>query len=198
MKTTKEILVFYFIILFLSNYPLTKEIEICRIGGKQHICGKGKDNSGYVDNINVEYFTTCATLEKADGYSCLCVRVTTSGIWKNELEGYNDKDVKSYQTNYLTYQIVSTNPPKNTEIFNKCYIGIDCSDITDKSLCLTASQCEYKDGRCLAKCSNHISQDECKRDSSCRLDNEKFRCTNSSILPSFKLISIIMIIIFLI
>ena len=33
MKRTKEILVFYFIILFLSHYPVTKEIEICRIGG---------------------------------------------------------------------------------------------------------------------------------------------------------------------
>ena len=198
MKRTKEKLVFYFIILFLSNYPLTKEIEICRIGGKQHICGKGKDNSGYVDNINVEYFTTCATLEEADGYSCLCVRVTTSGIWNNKFEGYNEFDVETYDTRYLTYQIKSDNPPKNTKIFNKCFIGIDCSDITDINLCLTASQCEYNNGKCIAKCSKHISQEECKSDSSCRLDNEKSRCTNSSKLSPFKLIPIIMIILFLI
>ena len=198
MKRTKEILSFYFIILFLSNYPVTKEIEICRIGGKQHICGKGKDNSGYVDGINVEYFTTCATLEEADGYSCLCVRVTTSGIWKNEFEGYNEFDVETYDKRYLTYQISSNNPPKNTNVFNKCFIGIDCSDITDKNLCLSASQCEYKYGECIAKCSKHTSQIECNSDSSCRLDNEKSRCTNSSKLPSFKLISIIMIILFLV
>ena len=72
------------------------------------------------------------------------------------------------------------------------------SDITDKSLCLTASQCEYKNGKCIAKCSKHTSQEKCKSDSSCRLDNENSRCTNSSKLPSFKLISIIMIILFLI
>ena len=66
MKSTKEILVFYFFILFLSKTPVTKEIEICKIGGKEHICGKGKDNSGHVDNINVEFFTTCATLEEED------------------------------------------------------------------------------------------------------------------------------------
>ena len=198
MKRTKEILSFYFIILFLSNYPVTKEIEICRIGGRQHICGKGKDNSAYVDGINVEYFTTCATLKEVDGYSCLCARITTSGLWKRELEGYNEFDVETYNTRYLTYQISSNYPPNNTEIFNKCFIGIDCSDITDKDLCLSASQCEYKYGECIAKCSKHTSQKECNSDSSCRLDNEKSRCTNSSKLPSFKLISIIMIILILI
>ena len=111
---------------------------------------------------------------------------------------YNEFDVETYNTRYLTYQIVSDNPPKNTEIFNKCFIGIDCSDITDKSLCLTASQCEYKNGKCIAKCSKHTSQEKCKSDSSCRLDNEKSRCTNSSKLSPFKLIPIIMIILFLI
>ena len=42
MKSTKEILSFYFIILLILNYPVTEAIEICRIGGKQHICGKGE------------------------------------------------------------------------------------------------------------------------------------------------------------
>jgi len=193
MKSTKNILVFYFIILFLSNYPVTKEIEICKIRGKQHICGKGKDNSGYMDNINVEFFTTCATLQKANGYSCLCIQTTFSGIWNNRFQGYNGLDVQTYDSNYLIYQYSYKNPPINTELFNKCYIGMDCSDITDKNLCLSASQCEYINMRCRAKCSNHNSQDSCSKDSSCRLDIEKNRCTNSSKLPVFKLISFIMI-----
>ena len=100
MKSTKNILVFYFIILFLLNTPVTKEIEICRIGGKEHICGKGKDNTKYVDGINVEYFTSCATLEREDGYSCLCVHITNSGIWHDKLQGYNDKDVQTYRTTF--------------------------------------------------------------------------------------------------
>ena len=116
MKSTKEILVFYFIILFLSNIPITKEIEICRIGGKEHICGKGKDNTQYVDDINVEFFTSCATLENEDGYSCVCVHITTSGIWNQKFEGYDDTDVQTYDTRYLTYQISPNNPPLNTEI----------------------------------------------------------------------------------
>ena len=198
MKSTKEILVFYFIILFLSNIPITKEIEICRIGGKEHICGKGKDNTQYVDDINVEFFTSCATLENEDGYSCVCVHITTSGIWNQKFEGYDDTDVQTYDTRYLTYQISPNNPPLNTGIFNKCFIGIDCADITDKSLCLRASQCEYIKHKCQAKCSNHVSQDSCKSDSSCRIDTQKSLCTNSSILLVFKLISTIMIILFLI
>ena len=198
MKSTKEILGFYFIILFLSNYPVTKEIEICRIGGKQHICGKGKYNSGYVDNINVEFFTSCATLEEDDGYSCVCVHITTSGIWRSQLEGYNDLDVQTYNTKYLTYQTSPENPPSDKEIFNKCYIGRDCSDITDKGLCINASKCEYINGKCRAKCSNHLSQETCSKDNSCRLDSVNSRCTNSSILPVFKLILNIMIILFLI
>ena len=84
-------------------------------------------------------------------------------------------------------------PPLNQEIFNKCFIGIDCADITDKSLCLSASQCEYVNYECRAKCSNHMSIDSCNRDHSCRLDTEKSLCTNNSILYVFKLISIIMI-----
>ena len=198
MKSTKEILGFYFIIFFLSNYPVTKEIEICRIGGKQHICGKGKGNSGYVDNINVEFYTSCATLEDVDGYSCVCVHITSSGIWKNKFNGYNDLGVQTYNTNYLTYQISEKNQPSNLEIFNKCFIGRDCSDITDKRLCLDASQCEYINGKCSAKCSNHSSQESCLKDNSCRLDTEKSKCTNSSTLPVFKLILIIMISLFLI
>ena len=55
MKSTKEILSFYFIILLILIYPVTEAIEICRIGGKQHICGKSENNSGYIDNINVKY-----------------------------------------------------------------------------------------------------------------------------------------------
>ena len=83
-------------------------------------------------------------------------------------------------------------------IYNKCFIGRDCIDITDKSLCLNATQCEYNNGKCSAKCSNHISVENCKQDNSCRLDTKKSFCTNSSILPGFKLISIIIIILFLI
>ena len=192
MKSTKEILVFYFIILFLSNTPVTKEIEICRIGGKQHICGKGKDNSGYVDNINVEFFTKCATLQEKYGYSCLCVQVTNSGIWNNKLQGYNDFDVATYDTKKLIYQISD-----DEEVDNKCFVGIDCRDITDKSLCLSANQCEYIDMNCRAKCSNHISIDNCQKDYSCRLDIENSFCTNSSKLPVFKLIYIIIISLFL-
>ena len=191
MKSTKEILGFYFIILFLSNYPVTKEIEICRIGGKQHICGKGKDNSGYVDDVNVEYFTSCATLEDVDGYSCLCVQKTISGIWRHLLDGYNDLDVQTYDTKYLTYN-------SNQEIYNKCYIGSDCSDITDKSVCISASQCEYINGKCRAKCAKHSTIGSCEKDSSCRLVNGNHECTNSSILPVFKSILIIIISLFLI
>ncbi len=198
MKSTKEILGFYFIILFLSNYPVTKEIEICRIGGKQHICGKGKDNSGYVDDVNVEYFTSCATLEDVDGYSCVCVKITTSGIWRRLLDGYNDLDVQTYDTKYLTYQISQDKPNSNQEIYNKCYIGRDCSDITDKSVCISASQCEYINGKCRAKCAKHSSIDSCEKDSSCRLDAGSYKCTNSSILPVFKSILIIIISLFLI
>ena len=194
----KDIFGFYFIILFLSNYPVTKEIEICRIGGKQHICGKGKDNTKYVDGVNVEYYTNCATFEKADGYSCLCVHVTTSGIWKDQFNGYNEYDVQTYDTNYLTYQISFDNPPSDKELFNKCYIGRDCNDITDKSVCLSASQCEYAFGNCRAKCTNHQTEDACNKDYSCRVDTENSRCTNSSLFPVFKLILIIMISLFLI
>lgn len=198
MKSRKEILVFYLYILFLSNYPVTKEIEICRIGGKQHICGKGKNNTSYMGGINVEFFTSCATLETEDGYSCLCVHVTNSGIWNENFQGYDDLDVQSYDTKYLTYQISNNQPPSNKTIFNKCFIGIDCSDITDKSLCLSATQCEYENFKCSAKCTKHYSKDSCINDSSCRLDTQKSRCTNSSIFPTFKLISIIMIILYLI
>ena len=198
MQSPKEILVFYFIILFILNSPATNEIEICRIGGKQHICGKGKNNSHYVDNINVEFFTSCATLEKEDGYSCLCIHITNSGILHDNFQGYNDIDVQTYDEDYLTYQISPDKPPLSQSIFNKCFIGIDCSDITDKSLCLSASQCEYINYQCRAKCSNHDTQYSCQKDHSCRLDTEKSRCTNSSILPIFKLISIIMISLFLI
>ena len=137
-----------------------------------------------MDNINVKFYTTCATLQKADGYSCLCVHVTTSGIWRDRLEGYNDLDVQTYDENYLTYQITPKNPPVNIDTFNKCFIGIDCSDITDK--------CEYINGNCRAKCSNHLSQYECENDNSCRVDTQQLNsCTNSSLFPVFKLISFI-------
>ena len=180
----KEIFGFYFIILFLSNYPLTKEIEICKIGGKQHICGTGNGNK-YKDNINVEFFTYCATFEVDGDYSCVCIQQTISGAWKSEYNGYNDLGVKTYNTDYLTFYN------------SKCYIGRDCSDITDRSLCSYASQCEYINGECQAKCSKHSSDDKCINDYSCRMDTDNSRCTNSSILPNFKLILIIMISLFL-
>lgn len=192
MKCIKEILVFYFIILFLSNTPVTKEIEICKIGGKEHICGKGKDDSGYMDDINVKFFTSCGMFQKSDNYySCVCVRETTSGIWNNNLEAYDDSKVATYNTKQLTYQL-------SDKYSNKCLIGIDCSDITDESLCLNAKQCEYIDGKCSAKCAKHSSESSCYSDSSCRYDTEKSSCTNSSILPVFKLTSIIIISLFLI
>ena len=197
MKSTKKILLFYFIILFLSNTPVTKEIEICRIGGKEHICGKGKDNSGFVDNINVEFFTYCGAIEEEDGYSCLCIRETTSGIWNNYLEAYDDLDVASYHTNYLIYKTSENTDPSKKKIYNKCFIGRDCSDIKNKSLCLDATQCEYKDGECSAKCSINNSKNSCLKDT-CRWNTEKYYCTNSSILPVFKLISIIILSLFLI
>ena len=96
MKSTKEILSFYFIILLILNYPVAEAIEICRIGGKQHICGKGENNSGYIDNINVKYYTSCATLEGPEGYSCICIQVTNSGILHDKFDGYNDVDVQTY------------------------------------------------------------------------------------------------------
>ena len=100
MKSTKKFLIFYFIILFISNFPNTEEIEICRIGGKQYICGKCEDNSGKIDNIDVQYYTSCATLKEPEGYSCLCIQVTTSGIWNEQFYGYK----QTYDKEYLTYQ----------------------------------------------------------------------------------------------
>ena len=185
MKCIKEILVFYFIILFLSNTPVTKEIEICKIGGKEHICGKGKDDSGYMDDINVKFFTSCGMFQESNNrYSCVCVRVSTS-------DGYDDSDVETYNMGKLIYDL-------SDKYSNKCLIGIDCSDITDESLCLNAKQCEYIDGKCSAKCAKHSSESRCSSDSSCRYDTEKSSCTNSSILPVFKLTSIIIISLFLI
>ena len=198
MKSMAEILIFYCIIFFLSNCPLTKEIEICKIGGKQHICGKGDDNSGYTDNISVKYYTTCATLEEAEGYSCVCIHVTTSGIIHDKFDGYNELGVQTYKEKYLTYQITPENPPLSLDVYYQCYIGRDCSDITDTSLCLSASQCEYINGKCRAKCSNHNSQYSCEKDHSCRMDYDKSMCTNSSIFPIVKSISIILISLFLI
>lgn len=198
MKSTKEILSFNFIILLILNYPVTEAIEICRIGGKQHICGKGENNSGYIDNINVKYYTSCATLEGPEGYSCICIQVTNSGILHDKFDGYNDVDVQTYDEKYLTYQITPEKPPLDLEVFHKCYIGRDCSDITDSSLCLSASQCEYINGMCRAKCSNHYSQTSCEKDYTCRMDYEKSICTNSSIFPFFKLGFIIMLILCLI
>lgn len=198
MKASQLILLFYTILLLLSNIPVSDEIEICKIGGKQHICGKGLNNRGYVDDINVEYFSSCATLEEADGYSCLCVRITSSGIWNHRFQGYDLETVQDYNTKYLSYQIDPSEGSNNEELFNKCYIGRDCSDITDKSLCESASQCIYKNGYCRAVCSNHQTQDTCERDSSCRYNKEKNYCTNSSILLTFKYLSIIMISLFLI
>ena len=121
MQKAKIIVIIYCIILFISNFPVSEEIEICRIGGKQHICGKGKDNSGYIDNINVEYYTSCATLSKSEGYSCVCVQITTSGILDDKLDGYNDVDVQTYDENYLTYQNDPEDPPLDLEVFYKCY-----------------------------------------------------------------------------
>ena len=193
MQKAKIIVIIYCIILFISNFPVSEEIEICRIGGKQHICGKGKDNSGYIDNINVEYYTSCATLSQSEGYSCVCVQITTSGILDDKLDGYNDVDVQTYDENYLTYQNDPEDPPLDLEVFYKCYVGRDCSDITDSSLCLSASQCEYINGACRAKCSNHNSQYSCEKDHSCRVDYENSRCTNSSSFNIVKLISIIII-----
>ena len=193
-----KISIYYFIILFLSNYHVTEEIEICRIGGKQHICGKGKDNSGYVDNISVKFYTTCATLESVDGYSCLCIHQTYSGIKSGKFNGYNETDVRTYNSKYLTYQITPEEPPENLDAFYECYIGRDCSDITDTSLCLSASQCEYINGKCRAKCSNHISKYSCEKDYSCRMDYEKSMCTNSSMFIVVQLISIIMLNLFFI
>ena len=198
MKSRKKILIVYFIILFLSNYPVTKEIEICRIGGKQHICGKGEDNSGYMDNINVKYYTSCATLQGEDGYSCLCIHITDSGIVHHKFDGYNDLDVQTYNSKYLTYQITPDDPPLALDVFHQCYVGRDCSDITDISLCLSASQCEYINGECRAKCTNHNTLYSCEKDHSCRVDIEKSICTNCSIFPVYELISIIMLILFLI
>ena len=197
MKRVKKIFVFYSIILFISNFPVTDQIEICRIGGKQHICGKGENNSGKVNNIDVQYYTSCATLEEPEGYSCLCIQVTTSGIWNDKFDGYNDFGVQTYDEEYLTYQISPEKPPLDLEVFYKCYVGRDCSDITDSSLCLSASQCEYINGKCRAKCSNHNSQNSCEKDYSCRMDYQKSICTNSSIFPFFKLVSIIMVILYL-
>ena len=180
----KENFGFYFIILFLSNYPLTKEIEICKIGGKEHICGLGNGNK-YMNNINVEFYTYCASFGDDDDYSCVCIQQTFSGAWNNEYNGYNNLGIKTYNSDYLKFSD------------SKCYIGRDCSDITDSSLCSDYSQCEYRNGKCQAKCSKHSTEDKCMNDNSCRVDVDNSRCTNSSILPNFKLILIIMISLFL-
>ena len=198
MKSIKEILVFFFILFFLSNTPVTKEIEICKIGGKQHICGKGKDNSGYVDNVNVQFYTTCAAVEKGNDYSCACVHETISGIRNEIFDGYDDSDVETYDTNYLIYDVSNENSTLSKAVYNSCFIGTDCRDITDKNLCLNATQCEYINGGCRAKCANHISADRCKKDNKCKIDTENNDCTNSSILPVFNLISIIIFSLFLI
>ncbi len=93
-----------------------------------------------MDDINIEFYTSCATLEEEDGYSCLCVHITNYGIWHDRLNGYDDFSVKTYNTKYLSYQISSDNPNPN----NICYIGRDCSDITDKSLCQSALNVNIK------------------------------------------------------
>ena len=107
----------------------------------------------------------------------------------NENEYYRDFN----QENINTYQNDPEDPPLDLEVFYKCYVGRDCSDITDSSLCLSASQCEYINGACRAKCSNHNSQYSCEKDHSCRVDYENSRCTNSSSFNIVKLISIIII-----
>ena len=160
-----------------------------------NIYGTGHENSGYMYDINVEYYTTCAALSIGD---CVCIRRPYFDISTETYDGYNDSDVVTYSSKSLTFQTSRDKPPSNYEHSRKCYIGSECRDITDMDLCSTTSQCEYKDRKCRSKCEDHDTKYDCKSDDSCWYDNNNQYCTNSSLFLVFNLLSIIMISLFLI